>query len=91
MWKYSFELLRLADQPSIKDALCHPTADEIDDWEDYQRMKNPSGNGSTPFNCENTGGVLPVFEFEKERHGSEDSGYFSSRLDQPEKLPGGRR
>lgn len=39
-WRYSFLLQREPYQPSIKEALVHPTADEIDDWNDYQLSKN---------------------------------------------------
>lgn len=43
-WKYSFLLRREPYQTSIKEALVHPIADELDDWNDYQQSKN---GGST--------------------------------------------
>lgn len=33
-------LRRESYQTSIKEALAHPTADELDDWNDYQLSKN---------------------------------------------------
>lgn len=40
-WLYTFQLARESDPPqeSIEKALAHPTADEMDDWKDYQRDK----------------------------------------------------
>lgn len=39
-WRYYFLLRREPEQASIKEALVHPTADEMDDWKDYQLPKN---------------------------------------------------
>ena len=40
-WIYTFQLARQTDPPQdgIESALAHPTADEMDDWKDYQKMK----------------------------------------------------
>lgn len=38
-WTFTFDLQRELDQASFQEALRHPTADELDDWEDYQRAK----------------------------------------------------
>ena len=39
VWTYAFSLQREYGQASIKEALCHPTADELDDHRDYHRAK----------------------------------------------------
>lgn len=39
VWTYGFTLQRECAQASIKEALCHPTADELDDFLDYHRAK----------------------------------------------------
>lgn len=75
-WKYSFELRREPDQASIKDALSHPTADEIDDWEDYRRAKTNAQNGRS--SSDSTVLHLSTAGLEKERTESIDSGYFSA-------------
>lgn len=38
-WEVVLIMMRRDDQPSIEAATKHPTADEIDDWHDYQVMK----------------------------------------------------
>lgn len=39
-WHTTFTLSRLLDQPPIEIALAYPMADQLDDWRDYQRLKN---------------------------------------------------
>ena len=77
LWTYSFTLQRECTQASIKEALCHPTADELDDYVDYHRAKaagdTPQING--PFS---PGSELPsAVRDGVGRHMSNDSGYQS--------------
>lgn len=79
LWTYSFTLQREYAQPSIKEALSHPTADELDDYLDYYRAKAagdiPTING--PFH---SGSQLPLGVRDGvERHMSNDSGYQSMK------------
>ena len=37
---FTFELKRAANQPDLEKALVHPTADEYDDWMDYNRTRD---------------------------------------------------
>ncbi|MCJ1434142.1 hypothetical protein MMC27_003508 [Xylographa pallens] len=39
-WQYSFVLERYHDQAGLDRALCHPTADEMDDWRDYKQTRD---------------------------------------------------
>jgi hypothetical protein len=39
VWTYTFTMRREYGQASIREALCHPTTDELDDYRDYQRAK----------------------------------------------------
>ncbi|MCJ1468545.1 hypothetical protein MMC07_007174 [Pseudocyphellaria aurata] len=39
-WRFCFSLQREPGQTSMKEALAHPLADEIDDWNDYQLTKS---------------------------------------------------
>ncbi|MCJ1387372.1 hypothetical protein MMC18_000215 [Xylographa bjoerkii] len=39
-WQYSFVLKRYRDQAGLDKALCHPTADEMDDWKDYKQTRD---------------------------------------------------
>lgn len=72
-WKYSFMLQREPDQPSLKEALNHPTRDEIDDWDDYQLVKNHPGNNVVPTS------IMPnLEELAEARLNRRDSGYFSA-------------
>lgn len=72
-WKYSFLLQREPDQPSLTEALKHPTRDEIDDWEDYQLVKNRPGNNVVPTS------IMPnLEELAEARLNRRDSGYFSA-------------
>lgn len=65
-------LQREPDQPSLKEALSHPTKDEIDDWDDYQLVKSRSGN-VVPTS------IMPDFEeLAEARLNRRDSGYFSA-------------
>ena len=36
-WSWTFELERKHDQQGIEKALCHPNAEEMDDWNDFQK------------------------------------------------------
>ena len=79
LWTYSFTLRRECHQASIKEALSHPTADELDDYFDYHRVKAagdiPTING--PFK---PGSELPLsIRDGVERHMSNDSGYQSMK------------
>ena len=38
-WHYNFTLQREPNQDSLEKALAHPIAEELDDWENYQRAK----------------------------------------------------
>ncbi|MCJ1476127.1 hypothetical protein MMC13_004792 [Lambiella insularis] len=38
-WQYSFTLERHCDQARLERALCHPTADEMDDWNAYKSLE----------------------------------------------------
>lgn len=38
-WHYHFELHRQRDQKPFEKTLQHPCADELDDWNDYQKLK----------------------------------------------------
>lgn len=65
-------LQREPDQPSLKEALIHPTRDEIDDWDDYQLVKNRPGNSVVPVS------MMPnLEELAEARLNRRDSGYFS--------------
>lgn len=60
-------------QPSLKEALKHPTRDEIDDWDDYQLVKNRPGNTVVPTS------IMPnLEELAEARLNRRDSGYFSA-------------
>lgn len=66
-------LQREPDQPSLKEALNHPTRDEIDDWDDYQLVKNRPGNNVVPTS------IMPNLEdLAEARRNRRDSGYFSA-------------
>lgn len=41
-WHYHFELQRQLGQKSFEKSLLHPCADEMDDWNDYQKLKGCS-------------------------------------------------
>ena len=65
-----------ANQASIKNALFHPTADELDDWKDYRRAKSNSENDLSTTIDRVTQVSSP--RLEKERNLSIESGYFSA-------------
>lgn len=66
-------LQREPDQPSLKEALSHPTRDEIDDWDDYQLVKSCPGNNVVPTS------IMPnLEELAEARLNRKDSGYFSA-------------
>lgn len=51
-WHYHFELHRQRDQKPFEKTMQHPCADEMDDWNDYQKLKGGrQGEGlmSLPF------------------------------------------
>ena len=77
LWKYTFEFTREPDQASIKDALCHPTAEELDDWEIYQLSKATKEQSVAQLDHSETADLT---EKERtERQPSFDSGYLSGR------------
>ena len=39
-WQYTFILERYRDQAGLEKALCHPAADEMDDWRDYKQTRD---------------------------------------------------
>lgn len=39
VWQYTFTLERHNAQPALEKALCHPTAEQMDDWYAYTKMK----------------------------------------------------
>ena len=39
-WHYNFLFERHRDQAGIDKALCHPTAEEMDDWKNYKKISN---------------------------------------------------
>lgn len=53
----------------MKEALCHPTADELDDYKDYERAMFATANEEN--NIDRT------IRDQAERHMSSDSGYLS--------------
>lgn len=66
-------LQREPGQPSLQEALKHPTKDEIDDWDDYQLVKNRPGNNVVPTS------IMPnLEELAEARLNRMDSGYFSA-------------
>ena len=81
VWTFSFTLQRECAQTSIKEALSHPTADELDDYLDYHRAK---AAGDIPriteplYNHGNNESLLTV-RGGVPRHMSTDSGYQSMR------------
>ena len=42
-WLYTFTLERQDGQASMDKALSHPTADEMDDWNDYKDVRRGDG------------------------------------------------
>lgn len=66
-------LQREPNQPSLEEALNHPTRDEIDDWDDYQLVKNRPGN-----NIVQTSLMPNLEELAAARLNRRDSGYFSA-------------
>ena len=42
-WLYTFTLERQDGQAPMDKALCHPTADEMDDWNDYKKVRHGDG------------------------------------------------
>lgn len=47
-WVYVFNLERSRDQPGIEKALAHPTADEMDDWNEFQHQEQKRAESHTP-------------------------------------------
>lgn len=75
-------LQREPDQPSLKEALSHPTKDELDDWDDYQLVKNRPGNNVVPTS------IMPnLEELAEARLNRRDSGYFSATEGTQKTLP----
>lgn len=79
VWTYSFTLQRECAQASIKEAICHPTADELEDYRDYLRAK-AAGDIPTISGAFNPGSELSLgIRDGVERHMSHDSGYQSMK------------
>lgn len=79
IWTYSFTLQRECAQASIKEALCHPTAEELDDYLDYHRAK-AAGDIPRIDGTLNHGNELPLTVRDGVgRHMSNDSGYQSMK------------
>ena len=78
-WLNTFQLARQTDppQPAIEAALAHPTADELDDWKDYQRSKALEGGR----NVQNLRWGESFLEHRQASRTSDDSGYFSLNSD----------
>ena len=75
--RYSIQLSRRTDPPqdSLEKALAYPTADQMDDWKDYQRVKAEQEGG----------GVMHMLmaakeevQAQRESRESRESGYFSA-------------
>ena len=70
------DLARIADQPSIQQALSVPMADQLDDWKDYLRLKMIDRGKDFVFLREIVSSPLTGLG---EEAGMRDSGYFSRR------------
>lgn len=97
IWRYAFHLRREPNQDHMEKALSHPSACQLDDWEDYRAGLTEAG--SAPVDEDDTEDAYPgILGYdhqallaeeaaagisESERLGSVDSGYFSPH---PEEL-----
>lgn len=79
VWTYTFTLQRECDQASIKEALCHPTADELDDYRDYHRAKAAGDIPRINVTFYHNNESLLTVRGGTERHTSNDSGYQSMK------------
>lgn len=93
VWTYTFTLQRECQQASIKEALCHPTADELDDFRDYRRAKAAGEIPELTVEVFSSAASLLTIRDGAgvERHPSKDSGYHSigeelERISQKEKV-----
>lgn len=60
----------------MKEALVHPTADEMDDWENYQLSKNGPSTTLVPSVYGDPNVDIHAGDYDEMRR---DSGYFSRR------------
>ena len=75
VWHYTFELHRENGQMSMEKAMCHPAADEMDDWNEYQsEAENNKRKEATRQEWDS----LPLTSIVAARE-SVDSGYASRR------------
>lgn len=79
VWTYAFSLQREYGQAGIKEALCHPTADELDDHRDYHRAKAANEIPGTDANVHPSADPTLTDSDGIKRHTSVDSGYHSIR------------
>ena len=77
VWTYAFTLQQECNQASIKEALCHPTADELDDYRDYRRAKAAGDIPGMNAVVDQSAKSLLTIREGMERHMSKDSGYQS--------------
>ena len=70
------DLARIADQPSIQQALSVPMADQLDDWKDYLRLKIIDRGKDFAFLREIVSSPITGLG---EEAGMRDGGYFSRR------------
>ncbi|KAL9100742.1 MAG: hypothetical protein Q9187_009329 [Circinaria calcarea] len=75
LWHYIFELQRENGQVSMEKAMCHPAADEMDDWNEYQREADHRKRKEA---TRQEWDFLPLTSI-VEAHESVDSGYASRR------------
>ncbi len=80
VWAYSFTLLRECEQASLNLALRHPTAHELDDYEDYLYAKGAQMVPGMRSNIDEFADV-PMSDFSDGTgsHTSDGSGYNNMR------------
>lgn len=75
VWQYTFELHRENGQMSMEKAMCHPAADEMDDWNEYQSEAESNKRKEA---TRQEWDFLPLTSIVEARE-SVDSGYASRR------------
>ncbi|MCJ1397322.1 hypothetical protein MMC11_000514 [Xylographa trunciseda] len=82
-WQYTFVLERYRDQVGLDRAICHPTADEMDDWRDYKQTRDSISDDSDdkrpPTNQE---GDKRVMDWMQNSAGQIGNGGFKTPLDE---------
>jgi hypothetical protein len=80
-WQYTFTFSRHPDQAEAERALCHPTADELDDFNDYKKMKadwkDAAPTTESHENRQIIDWILDSTLDSSNKKGSVDSGYFT--------------